>query len=78
MEELQILKDSSEDLKWFILNLNKIKEKFLGDVVAIKSQKVVANGKNMNELLSSLKYKKIDSNNLLIKQVSSGKEIVIF
>jgi len=75
MNELQILKNSSEDLNWFILNLSKIKERFLGDVVAIKNKKIVVSGKNMGEVLSSLEN---EGNDFLIKQVGSGKEIVIF
>jgi hypothetical protein len=78
MNELQILKNSSEDLNWFILNLSKIKERFLGDVVAIKNKKIVVSGKNMGEVLSSLENKGLEGNDFLIKQVGSGKEIVIF
>jgi len=78
MNELQLLKRSSEDLKWFISNIDSIKEDYENQIVAINNKKIVSDAKNIPELFSKLKKLKAKKEEILIKQVPSKKEIVIF
>lgn len=78
MDELQLLHNSRQSLFWLMKNINELKKEFSGQVVAIKSNNIIANAPTIKKLLVELEERKIDKDEVLIKQISSGKEIVIF
>lgn len=78
MDELKLLKNSKENLFWFIKNLPKIKKDYSNQIIAIENKKIIANSNNINQLLIQIDSKGINKEEVLIKQVSSGKEIIIF
>lgn len=78
MEEIDVLRTSSEDLIWFLKNLSDLKKNFLGKSIAIKNKSVLADASSVKNLLNKLSSQDINSDEVLIKQVGSEKEIVIF
>ncbi len=78
MNELQLMKDSSENLKWFLSNVKNLKDKYGEDILAIKSREVIANASNMKDLMLKLKKLKVKKEEVLIKQIPSKKKIKIF
>ncbi len=78
MDDLQLLQNSKQSFLWLMKNLNELKKDLSGQVVAIKDNHIVANAPTIKRLLIEIESKGIDKNEVLIKQISSGKEIVIF
>ena len=78
MEEIEILKNSSEDLVWFLKNLALLKKSYAGKVIAIRNKSVLASASNIKSLLKELSTRGIEDSEVLIKQVGSGKEVVIY
>lgn len=78
MEEIDILRNSSEDLSWFLKNLSLLRENYSGEVVAIKNKSILAHASNIKSLLKKLLNKKIDDSEVLIKQIGLGDEVVIY
>ncbi len=76
--ELQLLSDSIEDLKWFQENSNKITEKYSGKFIAIKNKSIISASLNVNILIDNLEKTGIDSNLVLIKYINRKGEIIIF
>ena len=78
MDELRLLKQSQEDLKWFVNNFEELRENYGHKVLAVKNKRVVATGDNMQGLLSKLEEKGIPQESVLIKQIRPKNEITIF
>jgi len=77
MDELQILDNSSADLRWFQENSDKLRAKYEGEFIAIKNQSVIDFGPTMDILIRKIEEKGEDSNLILIKFVTPKGEIVI-
>ncbi|MFB6246440.1 MAG: DUF5678 domain-containing protein [Candidatus Pacearchaeota archaeon] len=78
MDEISILKQSKDDLNWFLDNFDKLRENYGNKVLAIKNEEVVAAENNIHELLSKLEGKGIPQEEVLIKQIKPKDEITIF
>lgn len=78
MDEIRLLKQSKDDLNWFLDNFDKLRENYESKVLAIKNKEVVAAENNIHELLSKLEGKGIPQEEVLIKQIKPKDEITIF
>ena len=77
LSDLELLQSSERDLKWFNVNSDMIREKFVGKIIAIKDGRVVESAGNINELLEVLKKEGIDQSEVLIEAISPANEITI-
>lgn len=70
MTELQMLNAGNNDLQWFSNNYKKIKEDHADEFVAVRNSKIICSGKTLDDILTSLRKKGIDSNEVLIEFIS--------
>jgi len=75
--DLELLDSSERDLEWFQQNSLDIREKFANKIVAIKDKEVIADARNINDLILILKEKGIDETEVLIEFIVPKNEIVI-
>lgn len=77
MSDLELLDSSEKDLEWFQQSSLDIRKRFANRIVAIKNKEVIANARNINELLVILKERGIDDTEVLIEFIIPKNEIVI-
>lgn len=70
------LDEFEEDARWFYENLEKLK-KFSGKFVAIKSKKVIASDKNVNDVIKEVEEQGENPSYLLIEFVYSEGTVVL-
>ncbi len=75
---LELLQEAEGNLEWFQENFERIKEQFEKQIIAVKDKKVIANARNIEELLKILEEKEIDQSEVLIENIPAKNEIVIF
>lgn len=74
---LEMLKDSEEDLEWFNNNFEEIQKRFPNQFVAIKDKKIVGFARKIELLFEELRKKNIDEAEVLIEIVYPKGEITI-
>ena len=74
-QDLELLNESDTSLEYYSKNMERIREDFNNQFIAIKGKKVIDHGKTMDELIKNLSTKGEDSSNLFIVFVS--KNIII-
>jgi hypothetical protein len=57
-QELELLQRFERDSYWFQENMGSLRKDFTWKIVAIKEGKVIASGKNMEEVMERLKEEK--------------------
>lgn len=77
LSDIELLNESEINLKWFISNSSKIKDRFEGKVIAIWKEKIIASAGNTQELLKSIEKKGIDDSEVLIERIPRKNEITI-
>lgn len=77
LSDLQLLTDSASDLNWLKENIKSVKEKFEGEILAIKNKEIVAFAPTVEILFRKLKEKGIEESEVIIQYVSSNNEVVI-
>jgi len=77
LSDLELLNKAEENLEWFKENFSKIQERYPGKVIAIKDKKIIDSTKNSQQLLESLKNKRIDDSEVIIERISPKGEIRI-
>jgi len=75
--DLELLDSSEKDLEWFQQNSLELRKRFANRIVAIKHKEIVADARNISELLGILKEKGIDETEVLIDFIIPKNEIVI-
>jgi len=59
-QEMEFLKIFEKDSCWLLQNYEKVQKEFEEKFVAVKNGKVIADGKNIQELTEKLKKREID------------------
>lgn len=70
-EELNLLNNIDKDLEWFKKNINKLKNQFDDQFVAIKNRDVIESDRNMEGIIKKLRARNEEPSKLLIKFVST-------
>lgn len=78
ISNLQLLKESEENIIWFQENLDYIREEFFNKIIAIKNKSIIASADNINELMRKLEENNIDPSEVLIESIYQKDEITIF
>ena len=79
MQEVQILKmlnTSDADLEWFRDNINRLKEKYDQNYIAIENNEVLAHDKTINGLIKKLRQMGKDSSKIFIQFVSKLRVVL--
>jgi len=77
-QELELLKKFEEDSGWFNKNIDKLrKENFTGKFVAIKNEKPIASGENVDIVIKSLEKLKENPSYIFIEFVYPKGHILI-
>lgn len=68
--ELFLLNRLDEDIKWFKANQERLEEEYSDEFIAVKGKKVVANNKELDSLLNTLRELGLDPSDAFIRFVS--------
>lgn len=75
-EELKLLKEGREDLKWLQVKYEKLTEEYNNRFVAIRRGGILASGKTIEAVIDELKKQNEDPSTTLIEYIT--KDIIIF
>jgi len=73
---VQMLISGRNDLEWFNSNLSSLISRFNNQFIAFKDESVLDSDSDLNNLMTKLKQKGIDTSNILIRFVSKIKSIL--
>jgi hypothetical protein len=66
-EEVQRLQELCKDSEFLRISYDRLKTQFENQYIAIKNQKVIDNNKDINQLIKSIRAKKLDPSSILIE-----------
>jgi hypothetical protein len=79
MTEQQIVRMlvlGENDLNWYNSNLDNLKNKYNNKFIAFKNQEVLDSDSKLDNLMTKLKDKKIDTSSIFIKFISQVKALL--
>ena len=77
-QELELLKKFEEDSEWFNKNISKLRrQNFTGKFVAIKNEKPIASGENVESVIKSLEKLKENPSYVFIEFLYPKGHILI-